>query len=210
MRRLRATLSRDAAACPRTIDTGRIVNWQYLRDGSMIELYQIEATVEATIEPEHIPTETLAFERFEPPGEYVYVYHRSEPNDVVQALVELIDTYHLVIDLPIVFDEGGVTVTMLGETEQLQAAYDTIPKPIKEQTTIERITSFSPVSSGLQAELTARQRQILDAAIDVGYYTVPREATAADVAEAADCAPSTASEHLRKIESRVLSTLAEA
>ncbi|WP_265110874.1 helix-turn-helix domain-containing protein [Halosolutus halophilus] len=209
MRRLQATLSREAAACPETIDTGEIINWQYLRDGSMIELYQIPAD-DGTISPENIPTETLAFERFDPAGEYVYVYHRSTPNEIVDALIEVIDTYNLVIELPIVFDDRGVTVSLLGETEHLQAAYDVIPEPIKAQTTVERLTSFSPVARGLHAELTPRQRQLLDAAISVDYYSVPREATVADVAEVADCAPSTAAEHLRKLESRVFSTLADA
>lgn len=210
MRQLRARLSRDAAACPETIDTGEIINWQYLRDGSMIELYQIEATTDTGISAENIPTETLAFERFDAPGEYVYVYHRATPNDIVEALVELIDAYSLVIDLPITFDESGVTVSLLGEPDNLQAAYDEIPEPIRAQTSIERIRSFSPVSSGLSAELTSRQRQILDAAVSVGYYSVPRDATIEDVAELAECAPSTAGEHLRKLESRVFSTLAQA
>lgn len=210
MRRLRARLSRDAAACPESIDTGKIVNWQYLQDGSIIELYQIEITSEATISAENIPTETLSFQRFDTAGEYVYVYHRATPNDVVAALVELIDAYGLVIDLPITFDESGVTVTLLGETEKIQAAYDEIPASIKAQTTIERIKSFSPDSRGLDAELTPRQRQLLDAAMGVGYYSVPREATLEDVAAVAECAPSTAAEHLRKLESRVFSRLAEA
>lgn len=210
MRHLQARLSRDAAACPETIDSGAIINWQYLQDGSMVELYQIEASTEATVSAENIPTETLAFERFDTSGEYLYVYHRAEPNDVVEALIELIDAYSLVIDLPITFDENGVTVTLLGQPDDIQAAYDAIPEPIKSQTTVERIRSFSPVSRGLSAELTTRQRQILDAANTVGYYSVPREATIEDVADAAECAPSTAAEHLRKLESRVFSRLAEA
>lgn len=210
MRRLQATLSRDAASCPETIDRGEIINWQYLRDGSMIEMYQIEKDEDVTVSPNHIPTETLAFERFDPPGAYVYVYHRAKPNEVVGALIELIDNYNLVIDLPIRFDEDEITVTMLGETDKLQAAYDMIPEPIKDHTTVERVKSFSPVAHGVASELTPRQRQILDAAIDVGYYSVPRDGTTADVGDAADCAPSTAAEHLRKIEARVLSTVAEA
>lgn len=210
MRSLHATLSRDAAPCPETIDTGEIMNWQYLRDGSMIELYQIEGSSETTISAANIPTETLAFERFDAGGDYVYVYHRATPNEVVKALIEVIDTYSLAIDLPITFDESGVTVTLLGEPDNLQAAYGEIPAAIKAETSIDRIRSFSPVSRGLYAELTSRQRELLDAAINVGYYSVPREATIEDVAEVAECAPSTAAEHLRKLEASVFSTLADA
>lgn len=209
MRRLEARLSRDAAACPETIDTGEIVNMQYLRDGSLIQLYQLESG-DDTVTPENIPSETLDFERFDPEGEYTYVYHRSDPNQVVQALIDLIDTYHLVVDLPIVFDPDGVVVTVIGEAENIQAAYDTIPDPIKQETTVEQITRYSPVARGLHTQLTSRQRQVLKAAFEVGYYDVPREATAADIADQVDCSPSTASEHLRKIEASVMSVLATA
>jgi predicted DNA binding protein len=43
-------------------------------------------------------------------------------------------------------------------------------------------------------------------AFEAGYYDVPREASRDDVARCLGCAPSTASEHLRKAERRVVST----
>lgn len=46
----------------------------------------------------------------------------------------------------------------------------------------------------------------LRAALEAGYYAVPREASRADVAAALGCAPSTASEHLRKAERRLVRT----
>jgi predicted DNA binding protein len=55
--------------------------------------------------------------------------------------------------------------------------------------------------------LTDRQREAVRAAVEAGYYAVPREASLADVAEAIGCAESTASEHLRRAEAAVMRRL---
>jgi predicted DNA binding protein len=52
--------------------------------------------------------------------------------------------------------------------------------------------------------LSDRQREAVRAALDIGYYDQPRGATHEDVAAALDCAPSTASEHLRKAEAELV------
>ncbi|WP_336035760.1 helix-turn-helix domain-containing protein [Halobacterium yunchengense] len=54
------------------------------------------------------------------------------------------------------------------------------------------------------AALTGRQREALAAALDCGYYDVPRTGSVADVAAALDCATSTAGELLRKAEAAVV------
>ena len=55
--------------------------------------------------------------------------------------------------------------------------------------------------------LTDRQFEALETASELGYYAVPREASLSDVAAELDIAPSTASELLRRAESRVLPRL---
>lgn len=60
----------------------------------------------------------------------------------------------------------------------------------------------TPEVSG--ATLSDRQREAVEAGLALGYYEVPREASHEDVAEAIDCAPSTAAEHRRKAEAKLL------
>ncbi|MFC6732033.1 helix-turn-helix domain-containing protein [Haladaptatus sp. GCM10025893] len=59
----------------------------------------------------------------------------------------------------------------------------------------------------MRAALTSRQREVLDVALDLGYYENPRAATHADIAAEFDCAAGTVGEHLRKAEGAVLSEL---
>ncbi|WP_255190928.1 helix-turn-helix domain-containing protein [Natronobeatus ordinarius] len=60
---------------------------------------------------------------------------------------------------------------------------------------------------GVRSALTERQREVLQAALEVNYYETPRRATAADVADHLGCTASTASEHLREAEARVIREL---
>jgi len=58
--------------------------------------------------------------------------------------------------------------------------------------------------------LTDRQQEAVHAALEHGYYEVPREGTVEDVAATLDCAPSTASNHLRKAEARLVEAVTAA
>jgi hypothetical protein len=63
----------------------------------------------------------------------------------------------------------------------------------------------APTSSDL---LTSRQRDLLAAAVERGYYDTPRECTLTDLAEELDLAKSTLSERLHRIEGTVLKEFA--
>jgi PAS domain S-box-containing protein len=63
---------------------------------------------------------------------------------------------------------------------------------------------------GVLDELTARQREVLEAAFRAGYFDWPRESTAEEVAEALGVAASTVHAHLRKSEATILSALLDA
>jgi len=56
--------------------------------------------------------------------------------------------------------------------------------------------------------LTERQQETLQAAIEAGYYNVPREATHEDIAERLGRSDGTVGEHLRKIEAKVMEAIA--
>lgn len=63
--------------------------------------------------------------------------------------------------------------------------------------------------SGRGRELTARQREVLRAAVFAGYYASPRRITIAQLAGRLSLAPSTLSGLLQKIEAKVLEAAAE-
>ncbi|MFC7082218.1 helix-turn-helix domain-containing protein [Halorussus caseinilyticus] len=52
--------------------------------------------------------------------------------------------------------------------------------------------------------LTDRQRELLNAAVEEGYYDTPRECSLTELAEQADVAKSTASETLHRVEEKIV------
>lgn len=87
----------------------------------------------------------------------------------------------------------------LGDAGDQTVALDEIPEGV----TID-VTYVGEFAASVGDRLSRRQREAVAAAWDVGYYEVPREADVDAVAAELDCALSTASELLRRAESRLV------
>jgi len=132
-----------------------------------------------------------------------YVYIRDATTVSLREVFESLLTGAVIVVPPIVYHgDGWVTVSLFGDDEQLQAAVEQIPDPV--EVVIEQVGGLASAAPAVDAGLTDRQRAAVEAALELGYYDVPREAGHEAVADALECAPSTAAEHLRKAESRVL------
>jgi hypothetical protein len=97
---------------------------------------------------------------------------------------------------------GILAFDVVGEPTALEGVLNDLPESITAE--VHEIGEYDtrPGTSG--TGLTARQREALAAARRIGYYEVPRTGSVADVAAELDCAPSTASNHLRKAEARLV------
>lgn len=95
-------------------------------------------------------------------------------------------------------DDGSSTFTIVGTADDVQAAVDGVPDD--GGVTVDEVGGDAVASESVVAELAERQREAVSAALELGYYTVPRDATIEDVADALDCGTATAAEHLRKAE----------
>jgi len=187
---------------------GSVRNMTLLRDGTVVELWQLAGDRETVERALAARPDVLDFEVFTTHAGEQAVHVHVEPDERVAQLLELVQRHHLVVDMPIRVDDDSVRVRVVGDAERLHDAVADLSAERRATLTVERVGEYEPGTDDLRSVLTDRQRAVLDAAVAVGYYATPRRATVEDVAAAADCAPSTASEHLRKIEARVLSRLA--
>lgn len=137
----------------------------------------------------------------------VLIHFTLTPDDTVLAVLGLIESHRLSLDTPVTLGPNGITATVVGPDDRLSAAMADLPPDLRGVVTIESITRYQPDATGLRDALTDRQRAVLDAAVDIGYYDTPRRATIDDLAGHLDLAPSTVSEHLRKLEARSLPRL---
>ncbi|KTG09914.1 hypothetical protein AUR64_09825 [Haloprofundus marisrubri] len=114
----------------------------------------------------------------------------------------------LVLVPPVTYDEDRtMTITAVGTDEALRSALSAIPDGIGVEVT--QVGTYDAEKFQRGGSLTARQREAVAAAVDIGYYETPKEGTLDDVAVRLDCSPGTAGEHLRKAEQHVMRELVD-
>jgi len=129
--------------------------------------------------------------------------HQAFPGDVGR-LLEIPQRHELIVDTPIEYGEdGSFVVTVLGDQETIRAALADVPENLGLE--IEAIGEYRPGAERLFADLTERQREAVAVALERGYFSDPRRATYADLAEDLGCSPETVGEHLRKAQATLFS-----
>lgn len=134
-------------------------------------------------------------------GAGTYAFLRQDGYEFAPAVLDAIAAARVVFLPPVIFLESGdVRFEAVGESTSLSAFYEALADLAN--VTIERAHEFERTAS--PSRLTDRQRAALEAAVDAGYYEVPRDGTIADVASSLGCSTSTAGELVRKAEAAVL------
>lgn len=186
------------------VERATALQWNFTGDGLGI-LHWVEGDAEAFEATVADVPEVLDYD-LEPVDEAsFYVYIRDETTEAVREMFEPLTHGGLIMVPPIVYREDGtVSLSIFGPDDELQAALDLVPPPI--EVDVESVSGLSAATPTARGRLSDRQREAVDAAIELGYYEIPREASHEDVADALECAPSTAAEHLRKGESELVRT----
>lgn len=137
-----------------------------------------------------------------------HCFLEGEVADAARLLFENFTRGSLITVPPIVCnDDGTNTFSIIGADADIQAAVEGVPDGVG--VTVEAVGGEPVAPESAVGRLSERQREAVAAALDIGYYDVPREATAADVASELDCATATAAEHLQKAESKLIGALLE-
>jgi predicted DNA binding protein len=135
------------------------------------------------------------------PGFYLAVQEAQRDADA--TLVAPFLGTGVVVVPPVVYrGDRRVDVSVVGSTGALDDALDGLPSGVEMD--VVRIRDYTGRVAEPAAELSPRQRDALAAAVELGYYGDPRDASVGDVAERLGCSTGTAAEHLRKAEATVL------
>lgn len=177
-----------------------------LGDGTVTLLAEVTGDADRYREILADSPEVREFTVVEGEGDRAFGYSRTETNELVEHLLERDRGHELVREMPVeITDDGSQRVTLVGTEEAFtRAEYD---PPDGVNIEIERTGAYTPGDGRLLDGLTARQREVLEAAVAAGYYETPREATHEDIAEEVGCSPATVGEHLQKIERSVFGAL---
>ncbi|MFC6827053.1 helix-turn-helix domain-containing protein [Halopelagius fulvigenes] len=131
-----------------------------------------------------------------------------EPTEDVRRSLELQRKSRLVFETPIQFtSDNHIKVTYLGTDEEFNKLYEYTEETEKFEFDILKIGDYEADESSVNRIITDRQEEVLEAAVDLGYYNEPRQASLEDIGEIVGISPGTVGEHLRKVEERVFTEL---
>jgi predicted DNA binding protein len=186
------------------VTDARAVDWNRGDAEISTHLYAIrgDATTVAELATETVGVESVTHAGTAGRVSYVVIALRDDDVPVFGGAAGAIDRRELLVRRPLVYREGRIEGSIIGEPAVLQATIDETPPTVTVQ--IDEIRQFPGPDLNPTAKLSDRQREALAVALELGYYETPRAATHEDVAAALDCAPNTASEHLQKGEAKLV------
>jgi len=134
------------------------------------------------------------------------MYANAEPSPLVEGILAILDECRIVVDWPITFPtDERIAVTLIGANDEIQRALSAVPEEVSRN--IDRAGDYRRERDGLLSKLTPRERAVVAAAVDAGYYRNPREANYADLAATLDRSTGTVGEHLRNAEAKLMAAL---
>ena len=133
-----------------------------------------------------------------------YVYVLESAQGFASRLRALLADTELLIVPPIEYGtDGDILFEIAGEQDALQELVANLPDDLS--VSINRLGEYDAFRESQVTALTDRQEEVLDVARERGYYEIPREASVRDIADEVGCSKSTAADHLRKAEARLVS-----
>ena len=182
--------------------------WNLSRDDVQFALFYIDGDLDAYRDriDDVEPIEWYDLSPVDETGFYSYVCQTYTESDTafLRAFAEL----SLVVLPPLVYDaDGWLDVTIVGRNEALTDLIDALEERADIGVDVRKVGTYDRRLKTVTESLTDRQFEAIETAVEVGYYAAPRQASLTVVARDLGVANSTASELLRRAESRLMSRL---
>lgn len=180
-------------------------NVNLLADETIVTIYQFAGDREAL---ETILEDSPMVCKYQLSGvdDEIHAYIHVEAHKRLVGLLSMLKEFEFIFDTPLEFTRrGGLRVTMIGDVQSFQEAIPDVPDGIRLK--LLKTGKYEPDTDRLFSQLTERQQEILQTAVDMGYYNVPRAVTHEDIGNELGCTGGTVGGHLRKIESKILAQI---
>lgn len=163
-----------------------------IEDGREAYLAALEA-VETIQEYDVTPVDDRSF----------YVYIRETPQSFASRLrVLLTDTELLIVPSIEYGTDGEILFEVAGEQDALQGLIANLPDHLS--VSVNRLGEYDAYRESQATALTDRQEEMLELARERGYYDIPHQASVRGITDEVGCSKSTAANHLRRAEARLV------
>ena len=137
-----------------------------------------------------------------------YVYIQESAQGFASRLRTLLTDTELLIVPPIEYGTGGeMLFEVVGEQDALQELVSGLPNHLS--VSVNRLGEYDAYRESQVTALTDRQEEVLEVAREYGYYEIPRQTGIREIAGEVGCSKSTAANHLRKAEARLVALYEE-
>jgi predicted DNA binding protein len=186
------------------VTEARAIDWNRAAADTTTHLYAIDGDAEQFGEAAAATSgvASVALSAVEDARSYALLSVRDDEVATFGVIEAALARAGLVVRRPLVYRDGRIHGHVVGDTGPLQTVLDRAPDALDLR--VDAIGQFPSPRANPASELSERQREALETALELGYYDQPREATHAQIAEHLDCAPTTASTHLQKAEAKLV------
>lgn len=187
----------------------RAVDWNRADPRTTTHLYAVDGDVDgfADAAADTPGVESVACSAVEAERSYALLDVRDDEVPMFGVVEAALARAGLVVRRPLVYRDGAVHGHVVGDAAALQAVLDRAPDGM--DVSLEKVGSFPSARANPASNLTDRQWDAVETAVELGYYRQPRETTHAAIAEELGCAPNTASQHLQKAEAKLVNAVVE-
>lgn len=136
-------------------------------------------------------------------GRSFYVYVRENAQGFASRLRSILTDTELLVVPPIEYAaDGKMLFEVAGDQEGLRKLVTSLPDQLS--VSVNRLGEYDEYRESQATALTDRQKEVLTVARECGYYEIPRQASVREIADEVGCSKSTAANHLRKAENRLV------
>lgn len=188
-----------------------IRSMEFVEDGSVVLVYEIDGSVEALREcldnaPEKVIDYSITAES-DPLVAQIWFY----PDEPLEQLLDVHRSFGVSVEFPITYTSQEPATVEIVETGPRNELRDRIEQTRQiADVHINHVNRHDPGSEQLFRELTDRQQEVLRAAVSLGYYEIPRETTHQEIADELGCSKSVVGQHLRRVEAALVSAVVPA
>lgn len=205
--RMRHPMQSFLAASP-AMERVELRAWNLSRDDVGFALFYAVGDVDAYRDRIEGVEQVRAYELAPVDDRSFYAYVCDERSAGDETFREAFAELRLVVIPPLVYEgDGRVLVTAVGAGEALQTLTAALREESDVGVDVAAVGSFDRPRAGVTGALTDRQYDAVTTATRMGYYDVPRKASLSAVADELGVVHATASELLRRGESRLMSGL---
>lgn len=185
-----------------------IQTMEFLEDGSIVVVYEVDGDVETLCEVLDAADEKV-IDYATSNGENLLVLQLwFYPDEALKNVLSAQRSFGVSVEYPTEYVSHDPTTVELTETGPRDVIRERIQRTREvADVSIKQINRYDPSSGLLFQELTERQQEVLHVATELGYYKLPRETTHEEIADELGCSRSVVGQHLRRIEATVMSEL---